>query len=223
MKSILYTIPLLCCIFLLSFTTNNSSSTVSVSSDEECVPETQAKKIKWLTIDEALRLSQTRPKKLFIDVYTDWCIVCTKMEHSTLTDEGIVDYINDKFYPVKLDAEMKKSITYEGKVFNFDPSVGENGVHEIVLYLTRGRPSFPTVVFIDEYKDNPQPIRGFINKEKMEKLSRYFGDNYYKQYEWPIFDKMYKSPAPKVKESIGSPQKNATSPKSTRKRRMSNK
>ncbi len=195
MKSIFYTIFVLCCICLLSFTTNyNSSSVVSVSS-EESIAETSSKKINWLTIDEALRLSQTNPKKLFIDVYTDWCVICTKMEHSTLKDESIVDYINDKFYPVKLDAEMKRTITYEGKIFNFDPDEGENGLHELVLYLTRGRPSFPTVVFIDEHKTNPQPIRGFINKEKMEKLSRYFGDNYYKQYEWKIFDKMYE---PKV-------------------------
>ena len=38
----------------------------------------QPQKIKWMGFEEAVALGEKQPKKLFIDVYTNWCGWCTK-------------------------------------------------------------------------------------------------------------------------------------------------
>ncbi len=171
---------------------SNNQAAVSASTNTET--------IKWLTMDEALRLYKIAPKKIFVDLYTDWCTLCKKMDASTFQHPEIVNYINQHFYPVKMDAEMRNTIVFNNKAYEFLPNEGSNGLHSLVLYLTRGRPSFPSIVFLDEKMDNPQAVRGFLNPVRMEKISVYFAENFYKQYEWGIFNKTYKS---KISESSG--------------------
>ena len=41
-----------------------------------------AQEVEWLSWDEAVKRAQTDevPKKIFVDVYTDWCGWCKKMD-----------------------------------------------------------------------------------------------------------------------------------------------
>ncbi|MGV3585410.1 MAG: thioredoxin family protein, partial [Adhaeribacter sp.] len=68
-------------------------------------------KINWLSLEEAAVLNKKEPRKMVIDVYTDWCGWCRKMDQSTFSDPEVADYVNKNFYAVKLDAEGKKPIT----------------------------------------------------------------------------------------------------------------
>jgi thiol:disulfide interchange protein len=34
--------------------------------------------IQWMTMEEAFKATQIQPRKIFIDVYTDWCGWCKK-------------------------------------------------------------------------------------------------------------------------------------------------
>ena len=52
--------------------------------------------IKWYSFEEAIDLNKENPKKIFIDVYTDWCGWCKKMDNSTFADPVIVKYMNEK-------------------------------------------------------------------------------------------------------------------------------
>lgn len=51
-------------------------------------------KIRWYSIEEAVELNSKSKakdkKKFFIDVYTDWCGWCKKMDANTFTDPVIV-------------------------------------------------------------------------------------------------------------------------------------
>ena len=73
--------------------------------------------IKWYSLQEADSLYQTNPKPLFIDVYTDWCGWCKRMDATTFQDKSIANYLNSNFYPVKLDAETNDSIRFQGKMY----------------------------------------------------------------------------------------------------------
>ena len=49
------------------------------------------KRINWMTIEQAYALTQKRPKKFVVDVYTDWCGWCKVMDRETFTRPAIVD------------------------------------------------------------------------------------------------------------------------------------
>jgi len=54
-------------------------------------------KIKWLDFEEAVALNSKKPKKIFIDMYTDWCGWCKKMDAATFINPVIVDYMNEHY------------------------------------------------------------------------------------------------------------------------------
>jgi thiol:disulfide interchange protein DsbD len=51
-------------------------------------------------------LNNLGSKKLFVDVYADWCGVCKKMDKTTLSNPLIVKTINEKFISIKLNGEQ---------------------------------------------------------------------------------------------------------------------
>ncbi len=186
MRDTITKLSLFLCFFALSLTALPNGGG---NGEETAKPTT----IQWLPIEDALEKCKENPKKIFVDVYTDWCTWCKKMEASTFMHPTIVEYINENFYPVKLDAEMKQNLLFNNKEYGFLPTEGRNGVHEIALYLTRGRLNYPSVVFLDEGMSNPQPIPGFQNPVRMDKLLKFFGENYYLQVDWGLFNQLYES------------------------------
>ena len=69
-------------------------------------PEEKAT-IKWLTLEEAYKLNQKNPKKIFVDVYTNWCGWCKRMDRDTFQDAKVAEFVNENFYAVKLNAESQ--------------------------------------------------------------------------------------------------------------------
>ena len=79
--------------------------------------------INWLTLEQADSLYKIKPKPMFIDVYTDWCGWCKRMDATTFQDKGIANYLNSNYYPVKLDAETKDSIMFLGHQYTNSQSI----------------------------------------------------------------------------------------------------
>jgi len=66
--------------------------------------------VKWLSFEEAIALNKKTPKPILIDVFTDWCGYCKKMDLYTYANKTIATYINENFYAIKLDGEEKKQL-----------------------------------------------------------------------------------------------------------------
>lgn len=73
--------------------------------------------INWYTPEEAYQAYLKEPKPMFIDVYTDWCGWCKRMDATTFQDQNIANYLNANFYPIKLDAETRETIDFNGKKY----------------------------------------------------------------------------------------------------------
>ena len=123
-------------------------------------------KIKWNTWDEAIEKSKKVKKKIFVDIYTDWCGWCKKLDNTTFAENYIAKYINENYYPVKFNAEMKESVNLKGTEYKFVNN-GRRGYHELAAYLMQGRLSYPTVVFLDEDLNLIQAIPGFQESDKL--------------------------------------------------------
>jgi len=148
--------------------------------------------VNWLTFEEAIELHKEEPKKLLIDLYTDWCGWCKVMDRETYSQEDISNYINKNFYPVKFNAEQKEIVIFNDHTFKFVPS-GRRGVHELAAALTNNQLSYPTTVFMDEKLRIIQPIAGYLKPKQMEPILIYIGDNHYTTTKWEDFKKSDKT------------------------------
>jgi thioredoxin-related protein len=119
---------------------------ISSFSRLEDEPET----IRWYTWEEATKLSESHPKKLLIDIYTDWCGWCKKMDKETFTNAEIIRLVNKDFYAIKLDAEQKEDIQYKEFTFKFNSAHGRKGAHELAVSLLDGKMGYPSLVYLDE-------------------------------------------------------------------------
>jgi len=154
--------------------------------------KTDENEIIWYTFEEAVALSEKKPKKLLVDIYTDWCGWCKKMEKDTYSKEELAKYINKNFYAVKFNAEQKESIEFDGHTFKFVAS-GRRGVHELAAALTNNKLSYPTTVFMDEENRIIQPIAGYLDAKAMDPIVKYIGGNNYKDTPWEEFQEKYKT------------------------------
>jgi thioredoxin-related protein len=150
----------------------------------------KSQEIKWVTFEEAVELNKTVPKKLLVDLYTDWCGWCKKMDRDTYANAAIINVINANFYPVKFNAEQRESVTFDGHTFKFIAQ-GSRGVHELAAALTQNKLSYPTTVFMDEQVRIIQPLPGYMGPDQMLPILKYIGEDHFKTTSWEDYQKAY--------------------------------
>lgn len=136
-------------------------------------------KIKWHSLTEAIELNRTEPKKFMIDVYTDWCGWCKRMDATTFSNPEIAKYVNENFYAVKFNAEMKDSLTLGNRTYHFIDN-GGRGYHEVAAILTKGRLSYPTIVYLDEELRHIEVEPGYKTVEQLQPRLVYYSEEQYK-------------------------------------------
>ncbi len=159
----------------------------SFSAPGEQLAEAQ---INWYTWEEAIAASEEEPKKLFIDMYTDWCGWCKKMDKTTFRDEKVVKYINEHFYPVKFDAEQKEEIIYDGHSFKFVNS-GRKGYHQLAAALLDGRMGYPSYVYMDEEQRRITVSPGYKPVEDLMTELTFIAEDHYQKTTFKAFAKNY--------------------------------
>ncbi len=148
------------------------------------------KEIAWLTVEEAAARLQKEKKPILIDLYTDWCGWCKVMDKETYSNEKVIAYIEENFYPVKLNAETRKVVNWGGKEFTYNP---DYRVNEFAALITRGQLSYPSTVILPADGTAPQAIPGYLKVPDMELILRYFGDGHYGKTDFQVYHKAFKN------------------------------
>lgn len=147
--------------------------------------------VRWMTFEEAVERSKQEKKKIFIDVYTDWCGYCKIMDKNTFNDPEVARILNENFYPVKFNAEQREDVEFDGHVFRFVPA---GRYHELAASLLNNKLSYPTVVFLTEDFEMIQPLPGYRKAEEFHMIIQYIGEDHFKSRSWQEFQQTYKSP-----------------------------
>ncbi|MFA5859628.1 MAG: thioredoxin fold domain-containing protein [Elusimicrobiota bacterium] len=100
--------------------------------------------VKFMSYKSAMNKTQKINKPVMVDVYTDWCGWCTRLDETTYNDKNVAALCKDKFYSVKVDGE-----TPDGKKFC--------AAHNIQ--------GFPTIMFIDSKGVEIDRIVGYLPAE----------------------------------------------------------
>jgi len=149
-------------------------------------------KMKWYTFLEAVELNKKEKRKIFIDVYTDWCGWCKVMDKNTFANPVVAKYMNEKYYAVKLNAEMKDTVFFNN--YNFvNPSPNTpRSTHQLASSLLNNKLSYPTTVFLDENFALLTQVPGYKKPEEMEVIMKFFGENVYPNTKWEEYNKTFK-------------------------------
>jgi len=137
------------------------------------------KSINWISIEEAEKLVKENPKKIFVDIYTDWCGWCKRMDANTFSHPDIVDYINTNYYAVKLNAEQTEPITFMGNEYINENPTGRRSSHNFARAVLQGRMSYPSVAFFDEELRLITAIPGYREAQQFEPILVFFNDDHY--------------------------------------------
>jgi len=145
--------------------------------------------LRWYSIEEVIQIKKDNPdddKAIFIDVYTDWCGWCKRMDATTFSNQAVQAILAEEFYPVKFDAEQKEAITFDGKEFKFVPQ-GRRGYHELAATLLQGKMSYPTMVLMDADFNMIQPLPGYRGAKEMLPILHFIGKGAYQEKSWSVF------------------------------------
>lgn len=137
--------------------------------------------IDWLSWEEAVARSEQEPRKMIVDVYTDWCGWCKRMDKTTFEDPAVVDYVNENFYAVKLNAEQREPIRFDNHEFTYDATLSRRGVHTLAVALLDGRMSYPSIVYLDQEQKRITISPGFKAAEALLQELTYVGGDHFKR------------------------------------------
>lgn len=121
---------------------------------------TTAQEVKWMTMKDAVAAQKKNKKPIFIDAYTVWCGPCKMLDKNTFADPKVAKAINDKYNPVKFNAEGNEEVQFGGKLYK-NPGyqdarkTSRNAVHEFTYFLKVQ--AYPTMAVIN--------TKGVVSKE----------------------------------------------------------
>ena len=124
---------------------------------------------KWMTFEQGMAEARRTGKKVMIDVYTDWCGWCKRMDKDTYADNGVADYLNKKYVSIKLDAESASALTYRGQSYT-----------EQELAAAFGISGYPSVIFLGHDGEPITVYPGYADANSFKVVLSYIAEDHYK-------------------------------------------
>lgn len=127
----------------------------------------KARGVEWLSFDAGLARASAADRPVLVDVYTDWCGYCRKMDREVYARDDVREILARLFVTVKLDAESSKPATVSSK------RLTESAVAS--RFRVTG---YPTTVFLKANGEHLVNVPGYIPAERFLLLLRYIGDGH---------------------------------------------
>jgi thioredoxin-related protein len=146
----------------LAFSLGMAVVSAVASDSRSAVQGPAASDIHWQGFDEGLKDAAKRDKYTFIDVYTDWCGYCHKMDLTTFRDKAVVSKLAREFVSIKFNAESESPVTWKGARLTQAELAGKLGVE-----------GFPTLLFLSPKGELIGNFASFADSDLLIKLLGY--------------------------------------------------
>ncbi|TVQ70096.1 MAG: DUF255 domain-containing protein [Balneolaceae bacterium] len=123
----------------------------------------------WVSLEEAQSQALDKGRYVLLDVYTEWCGFCRRMNRETYADKRVQEAIDQYFYPVRIDAESSHMVAFQGQSYSMQD-----------LALAFGVQSFPTTIFLNPQGEPVALQPGFIEAERFHKMLSFVGSESYR-------------------------------------------
>ncbi len=138
-------------------------------------------KLQWYTFEKGLAEAKKANKKMLVDVYTDWCGWCKKMDADTYSNSEVAAYLQEKYILVKLNAESSVRESYQGRQFTEQELAGEFGVS-----------GYPTTLFFAPDGSAITAVPGYANASDFKIVLSYIAEDHYKTTKFEDYAKAKK-------------------------------
>lgn len=119
-----------------------------------------AEEVKWVDFNKGYEMAKKKNKVMLIDVYTDWCGWCKRMDKDAYAKENIAKAINADYIAVKFNPEQTGIMyTFEGKKYTGEQLAGVISNNQINGY--------PTTIFLYPKGKKSEIVVGYKNAEQM--------------------------------------------------------
>ena len=126
--------------------------------------------ITWHSFTEGVTAARTQQKFILVDVYTDWCGWCKKMDREVYTDARVRDILQERFVAVKLNAESSEPLEFNSVRMS-----------EAQFARTVGVTGYPTTLFLDERGAVVTILPGYLPAEQFVRVLTFVAEGHYKQ------------------------------------------
>lgn len=121
----------------------------------------------WRNWNDGIKEAGETQRPILVDVYTDWCGWCKRMDRDVYSRPDVREYLSKRFVPVKLNAESGTPASYEGKNINSRALAARFRVS-----------GYPTTVFLRSGGEHLVNVPGYVDGDRFLLLLRYVGDGH---------------------------------------------
>jgi thioredoxin-related protein len=146
-------------------------------------------RLAWKSLESGFAEARQANKKIMIDVYTDWCGWCKRLDKDTYSNDTVARYLGERYVIIKLNAESNTKVEFEGTPYT-----------EATLAQAFGVNGYPTIIFFDSNGDPLDKIASYIPPAQFLPILMYFGDDAYKTVKWAEYSKKHSPPPPPTKK-----------------------
>jgi thioredoxin-related protein len=147
-----------------------------------------SKAVNWVDWDTAVERNKTDKRPFMVDIYTNWCGYCKKMDKEAFTNPEVVKYLNENFHAIKFNAEMKKAIEWNDHTFEWVEG-GRNGVHSLAASLLDGKLGYPAFVYLTDDMRRIMISPGYKGADAVMKELTFTTGKHYEKTSWGAYQK----------------------------------
>jgi thioredoxin-related protein len=138
-----------------------------------------AGEVGWLNWNQGVSEAALTGRPILVDVYTDWCGWCRRMDRDVYSRDDVREYLAGHFITVKLNAEALDEGRYQERNYTSRALAQQFRVS-----------GYPTTVFLRPNGEHLVNVPGYVPANRFVLMLRYIGEDHIgRGVSWADFEK----------------------------------